>query len=139
AAGRAIAAAKTLNIAVGVAVFAVAVVADGSARANDRLGRDLVRKSEAGAEPVLPNVLENVAAAASGACAGELEGAGVTLCPGIRNGRVEVTVLAMLLEAREWQVVSQADVQRQLFAELDVVLVIPRVVTEDEIDVGAEA
>src|SRR5207248_2715925 len=55
------------------------------------------------------------------------------------NRRVEVAILPMLLESRERQVVPQADVHGQLLAELDIVLEIPGVVPENEINVRAEA
>ena len=123
---------------IGVSVLAVAVVGNRSAGPDHRLGRDLIGKSEPRAEAVLPHVLQDVAAAASRPGAGEFERAQDSARCRVGNRRIEIAVLAMLLESGEGQVVAQSDVERQLVVDLDVVLVIPREVAEDEVDIRAE-
>jgi len=132
------AAAKALNVRIGVSIFAVAVVGNRPAGPDHCLGRDLIGESKPRAEGVLPHVLEDVPAATSRSGTSEFEGAQDSSRSGVGNRRIEIAVLAMLLESREGQVIAQSNVERQLVTDLDVVLVIPGKVTEDEVDVRAE-
>src|SRR6266852_599306 len=71
--GRVEGTAETLDTAIGVPVFAVAVVEDRPARANDGLGCSVIRQAQARTESVLSLILKRFPAAAPRAVAGELK------------------------------------------------------------------
>src|SRR4029453_10914061 len=130
-------AAEALNSGVGIIVLADTIVNHRTAGPQDGLRSHLIGKPQPRSEAVLPDVLQSIVAAAARAGAGKFEGPGKPSSARIGQRGIEVAVLLVSLQARKRKVVAYPHVQGQPVVDLDVVLEIPGIVLEYEVDVGA--